>query len=91
MSAPVLRRSHAAVALALSVALGLGLSGCELRLATPAATEPARSAAELLRSRAVDDALTLEQTARAARGTAAGTAAAVAPVLDDVVAFSTRQ
>lgn len=90
MSALVLRRSHAAVALALSVALGLGLSGCELRLATPAATEPARSAAEVLRSRAVDDALTLEQTGRAARGTAAGSAAAVAPVLDDVVAFSTR-
>ncbi|OZB49198.1 MAG: hypothetical protein B7X40_05670 [Cellulomonas sp. 14-74-6] len=90
MSAPVLRRSHAAVALALSVALGLALSGCELRLATPAATEPTRSAAELLRSRAVDDARTLEQTAHAARGTAAGTAAAVAPVLDDVVAFSTR-
>lgn len=90
MIAPVLRRSHAAVALALSVALGLGLGGCELRLATPAATEPARSAAELLRSRAVDDALTLQQTARAARGTTAGTAPAVAPVLDDVVAFSTR-
>lgn len=88
MSAAIPRTRRVATALALTGVLALTSAACDLRLETPTPTEPTRTAAELLRSRAVDDALTLEQAARTARATAAGTAAAVAPVLDDVVAFS---
>lgn len=84
------RTSRTAAGLALTVALGLTLGACDLRLETPPATERTPSAQEVTRAAAVDDCLAVEQAGRAARAGSAGTAPPVAAVLDDVVAFSSR-
>jgi len=70
---------------ALWLAAVLVLAGCQLRLETPPPSEPVPDAAEQVRARAVDQAVTLEEQAGSARE---GAAAAVAVVLDDVAAFS---
>jgi len=88
MSARPARPRGLAVVVALAAVLALG--GCGLRLETPPPVEPSPDAAELVRAGAVDDALTVAALATAARTTAAGSAEAVAAVLDDTVTFSTR-
>ena len=91
MSALIFRRSRrTAVALVLTTLLGLTLGACDLRLQTAAPTERTPSATEVLRAGAVDDALALVAAARSARAGATGSAPAVASVLDDVIAFSSR-
>lgn len=91
MSAPIPCRSRrTAVALVLTTLLGLTLGGCDLRLETAAPTERTPSAGEVLRAGTVEDALVLVAAARSARASATGSGPAVAPVLDDVIAFSSR-
>ena len=88
MSARPARPRGLAAVVALAAVLALG--GCGLRLETPPPVEPSPDATEQVRAAAVDDALTLAALATAALTTAAGPAEAVAAVLDDTVAFSTR-
>lgn len=82
---PRARLAHAVVAL---VTGSLALSGCGVRLESPPPAEPSPDAVELVRGRAVADALGLADAAAALA--AGGVADPVRVVLDDVVAFSTR-
>lgn len=84
-AAPRARLAHAVVAL---VTGSLALSGCGVRLESPPPAEPSPDAVELVRGRAVADALGLADAAAALA--AGGVADPVRVVLDDVVAFSTR-
>jgi Domain of unknown function (DUF4439) len=68
-----------------ALAIGTALTGCDIRLETPAPTVPAPDAIEIVRSRSVDDALELAADARAA---SAAASSAVQAVLARVVDFS---
>lgn len=80
--AGVLRLAVAALAAVLL------LSGCDLRLETPAPQPRQPDATELVRSRAVDDAVALAEHARLAALGPAADDAAVAEALDQVAVFA---
>lgn len=86
---PRSRRPHlSGVARITAAGLALAvLAGCGLRVETPPPTEPTPDATEVVRARTVDDALHLEELARAAL---AGADDATAAVLEDVAGFSER-
>ncbi|MGV8976522.1 MAG: DUF4439 domain-containing protein [Cellulomonas sp.] len=75
---------YAAAALAVAAAL----TGCGIRLETPAPTAPAPDLTEIVRSRSVDDALELAAGARAA---STGASPQAQEVLSRVADFSTQQ
>ncbi|WP_051681763.1 DUF4439 domain-containing protein [Cellulomonas sp. HZM] len=75
-----------ALVVALATALVASCAACSVRLESAPYPEPSPGPVEQVRARTLGDALALEADARAALATRPG--AAVADVLDDVVAFS---